>query len=195
MEPSEIAMNEPDWSSVDPAIAKEISRLGEVRTAASLTMTIAALQRAMTFASITATATTATLGAAIASAAGSPTFAGLTYPAFVAAGFFWVSCILSVIQARPMDFHAPGMHPRILFGSAEYLGGPLSQSHGWDAENYQHAIDNNEACLQRNGRHMMTAIYFAAGAPAAAFLTWVAVKAWEAWAVAVAVVLPPGSLS
>lgn len=176
---------EPDWTNVPEAIAKEISRQGEVRTAALMTISLAAVQRAMTFASITATATTATVGAGIASASGSPLFAGLTVPAFTAALFFWISCILSVTQARPIPLHAPGKHPRLLYSDIEYMAGPAPRSFGWDAETYQHSIDFNEECLGRNGRHMMTAIRLAVLAPAAALISWAAevagAGAWVAW--------------
>lgn len=177
---------EPDWTNVPEGIAKEISRLGEVRTLALMTTSLAAVQRAMTFASITATATTATLGAGIASASGSPLFSGLTYPAFTAALFFWISCILSVTQARPIPLHAPGKHPRLLYSDAEYMAGPLARSYGWDAETYQHSIDFNEKCLAENGRHMTAAIRLAVFAPAAALISWVAVEAGvEAWVASV----------
>lgn len=173
----DLRTHEPDWSGVDKEIAKEISRLGEVRTAALMTISLAAVQRGMTFASITATATTAALGVGIAAASGSSLFSGLTYPAFTAALCFWVSCILSVTQARPIPLHAPGKHPRLLYSDAEYMAGPLSRSYGWDAESYQDSIDFNEKCLKENGRHMTTAILFAVLAPAAALISWAAAEA------------------
>ncbi|WP_376957750.1 hypothetical protein ABNQ39_11515 [Azospirillum sp. A26] len=181
---SEHDVNGPDWTGVPEAIAKEISRQGEVRTAALMTISLATVQRAMTFASITATATTATVGAGIASASGSPLFAGLTAPAFTAALFFWLSCILCVTQARPIPLHAPGKHPQLLYGDTEYMAGPAQRSFGWDAETYQTSINFNEECLARDGRHMMTAIWLAVFAPAAALISWVAegagVGAWVA---------------
>jgi hypothetical protein len=161
-----------DWKNIPSDIAREIARHGELRVNALMTVAIAADQRAMTFASSMAAAATATLAAGIASVAASTLPSNLFLPCMMATLCFWIACVLSAMQARPNLFFPPGNHPKNLYGDAEYLAGPLSQSLGWDAENYQEIIEQNEACLKKNGRLMKAAIWIAALAPVAAGATW-----------------------
>lgn len=157
-----------EWSDSNPEVVAHIFRQGEKYLDTQVQMALAADQRAMTVASIYAAIATAVM-------AGALTYWDKTGSVpILAAGLaggisMLIGAGMCLWAARPINFYYPGNEPANWY---DYRKATLTQNLGVESENYQHHIDVNATCLERNANALAWGSRVALAAPILALAVW-----------------------
>lgn len=159
-------MSEIDWTSTPEPMAKAILRQSEMYLATTVTLGIAADQRAATLVGIfSAFATAVAGGVAIELSSATPKtalVAGGTIMSLMLAS----SAIMCVVSMMPAKMAIAGSEPKQWW---EVAGRPLKEVIGGETENYQKGIDTNIKLLKRNADWFSVGALLGCAAPFVGF--------------------------